>query len=517
MEQESKIKETLENIVGKKFVLDELAVSLEISSAEIIDFLFDLKDQEEIEFLSFSDGTLRISRLGNIVAKGEFVKTKDIKHTFPEDIKIFKLVNFSLTLPQKLRIEFDKCMADNEFVEKFKKISESEVLEILNERASIFKKQNEEMLERQRLEKKKLRISKQEEAEFINKSSQLTPEERMKVKEQQKIHNVMPTSKNKDINFEVEKQKKLNAERQANKIRYGHHETNQERYERLARELKTKQLDKKEAFQQNIENRKDYVDSYKLGEIVEGTVTKIIANGMYVNIGKSDGFVHVDELRSPRSLKFLKHMRQGNTLNFEIIDIDFNRKNIDLIPTSKKIVKEQNDTIVKQQEQLVEIVLQKIIDNGGSESLKFLLRLITKCSKDNSSEWALVPSESRLKKIRLINSGIVACVVDSESITLTVLNNQTEKNTILQELIDEYVPPRKRQGFFRNVPSALPLSIPHKVASKHKKILYSAFLESFKLTVKSGKNPMKASHSVYLINQLSDKFSKDLMQPTYIN
>ena len=40
MEQESKIKETLEKIVGKKFVLDELAVSLEISSAEIIDFLF---------------------------------------------------------------------------------------------------------------------------------------------------------------------------------------------------------------------------------------------------------------------------------------------------------------------------------------------------------------------------------------------------------------------------------------------------------------------------------------------
>lgn len=517
MEQESKIKETLEKIVGKKFVLDELAVSLEISSAEIIDFLFYLKDEEELEFLSFSDGTLRISRLGNVVAKGEFVNTKDIKHIFPKDIDIFKLVNFSLTLPQKLRIEFDKCMADNEFVEKFKKMDEDEIIKLLEQRVLIFKEQNEELLERVRLEKEKLRTRKKEDTEFINKSTQLNPEEKVKVKEAQKVHKTIPRSKKKDTNFQVEKEKKLNAERQANKVKNGIFETNQERYERLARALKTKQLDKKEAFQQNIEKRKEYVDSYKLGEIVEGKVIKIIENGMYVNIGKSDGFVHIDQLRSPQSLKFIKHLRPGSTFNFEIIDIDFNRKNIDLIPTSKKILEQQNDEIIKKQEQLVETVLEKIADNGGTESLKFLLRLITKCSKDNSSEWALVPSESRLKKIRLINSGIVACVVDSESLTLTVINNPTEKNSSLQELIDEYVHPKKRQGFFRNVPSALPLSIPHKIASKHKKILYSAFLESFKLTVKSGKNPMKASHSVYLVKQLSDKFSKDLIQPTYIN
>ena len=505
----------MSKLLGKEFKINEFCETYKLEKKKFIKLFFELEDEGIIKFALTESSNIRLIEVQNHKIEEQNIQQK--QYVFPKDIELFNLVVFGLTLDIKYRIELDKCMADSEFVEKFKKMEENEILNILKKRVSIFEKQNKELLEGQKLEREKLRVRKQEEAELLNKSSQLTPEEREKIREVQKIHNSTPRSKSKDINFEVEKEKKLNAERQANKIRYGHHETNQERYERLARELKTKQLDKKEAFQQNIENRKDYVDSYKLGEIVEGTVTKIIANGMYVNIGKSDGFVHVDELRSPRSLKFLKHMRQGNTLNFEIIDIDFNRKSIDLIPTSKKILKQQNDVIAKKQEQLVEIVLQEIADNGGNESLKFLLRLITKCSKDNSSEWALVPSESRLKKIRLINSGIVACVVDSESITLTVLNNQTEKNTSLQDLIDEYVPFRKRQGFFRNVPSALPLSIPHKVASKHKKVLYSAFLESFKLTVKSGKNPMKASHSVYLINQLSDKFSKDLTQPTYIN
>jgi len=515
MFNETEVLMQLKNLLGKEFTVPELCESYGYDTREFAEYFFELDKENKISFVLNAKGMLRLAHV--MGEKAQIEQIEDESYKFPKDIETFNLVVFGLTLDINLRIEFDKCMANDTFVEKFKKMEENEILNILKERASIFEKENEELLEGQKLEREKLRVIKQEEAELLNKSSQLTPEEREKIREVQKIHNSTPRSKSKDINFEVEKEKKLNAERQANKRKYGHHETNQERYERLARELKTKQLDKKEAFQQNIESRKEYVDSYKLGEIVEGTVIKIIENGMYVNIGKSDGFVHVDELRSPRSLKFLKHMRQGSTLNFEIIDIDFNRKNIDLIPTSKKILKQQNDAIAKKQEQLVEIVLQEIADNGGSESLKFLLRLITKCSKDNSSEWALVPSESRLKKIRLINSGIVACEVDIESITLTVLNNQTEKNTSLQELIDEYVPSRKRQGFFRNVPSALPLSIPHKVASKHKKVLYSAFLESFKLTVKSGKNPMKASHSVYLINQLSDKFSKDLMQPTYIN
>ena len=515
MFNETKVLMELKNLLGKEFTIPELCESYGYNTREFAEYFFELDKENKISFVLNAKGMLRLAHV--MGEKAQIEQVEDESYKFPKDIEIFNLVVFGLTLDINLRIEFDKCMADGEFVEKFKKMDEDEIIKLLEQRVLIFKEQNEELLERVRLEKEKLRTRKKEDTEFINKSTQLNPEEKVKVKEAQKVHKTIPRSKKKDTNFQVEKEKKLNAERQANKVKNGIFETNQERYERLARALKTKQLDKKEAFQQNIEKRKEYVDSYKLGEIVEGKVIKIIENGMYVNIGKSDGFVHVDQLRSPRSLKFLKHMRQGNTLNFEIIDIDFNRKNIDLIPTSKKILKQQNDAITKKQEQLVEIVLQEIADNGGSESLKFLLRLITKCSKDNSSEWALVPSESRLKKIRLINSGIVACVVDIESITLTVLNNPTEKNTSLQDLIDEYVPSRKRQGFFRNVPSALPLSMPHKVASKHKKVLYSAFLESFKLTVKSGKNPMKASHSVYLINQLSDKFSKDLIQPTYIN
>lgn len=504
----------LKQLVGNKFRLVDFANSLQQTSEEIIERLFELQENGQIDFMPIADGTIRISRVGNMEAKGSLAKTNLFE--FPKDYDLSRLVVFSLTLKPTLRIQFDKCMAENMFVEKFKKMEESEIIKFLEIRRDVLKKETKELMEKHRLDAKKTSAFNKDAREFKKKSGKLTDEERKKISEAQKAASPIKKSKKDQVNFELEKEKKLNSERRANRARGGYFETNQERFERIALELKQKNLNKKSAFRERLDERKGNVHLYSLGQIVEGKVVKIIEKGMYVDIGKSDGFVHISEIKSPRSLKFLRQMQVGKTLNFEIIDIDFNRRNIDLIPTSKKIMKGSNIEAIKKQKLLVEDILQELNDNKAKDSLKFLVRLIKKCLKYNSSEWALVPSKSRLKKIRLINSEIVICVVDRENVTLTVMYHPNDKNLELNKLIDEYVPPKKRQGFFPKMPTAVPLVLPHKVAMKNKRVLYSAFLQSFERSQELGKNPMKSSHSVYLVDKISELFSENLEQPAYI-
>ena len=504
----------LKQLVGNKFRLVDFANSLQQTSEEIIERLFELQENGQIDFMPIADGTIRISRVGNMEAKGSLAKTNLFE--FPKDYDLSRLVVFSLTLKPTLRIQFDKCMAENMFVEKFKKMEESEIIKFLEIRRDVLKKETKELMEKHRLDAKKTSAFNKDAREFKKKSGKLTDEERKKISEAQKVASPIKKSKKDQVNFELEKEKKLNSERRANRARGGYFETNQERFERIALELKQKNLNKKSAFRERLDERKGNVHLYSLGQIVEGKVVKIIEKGMYVDIGKSDGFVHISELKSPRSLKFLRQMQVGKTLNFEIIDIDFTRRNIDLIPTSKKIMKGSNIEAIKKQKLLVEDILQELIDNKAKDSLKFLVRLIKKCLKYNSSEWALVPSKSRLKKIRLINSEIVICVVDRENVTLTVMYDSSDKNVELNKLIDEYVPPKKRQGFFPKMPTAVPLVLPHKIAMKNKRVLYSAFLQSFERSKELGKNPIKSSHSVYLVDKISELFSENLEQPAYI-
>jgi hypothetical protein len=66
------------------------------------------------------------------------------------------------------------------------------------------------------------------------------------------------------------------------------------------------------------------------------------------------------------------------------------------------------------------------------------------------------------------------------------------------------------------MPTAVPLVLPHKIAMKNKRVLYSAFLQSFERSKELGKNPMKSSHSVYLVDKISELFSENLEQPAYI-
>ena len=94
----------LEQLIGKKFKLSDFSKSLEVSSDELIELLFKLQDDEYLSFVPFPDGTIRISKVGELEAKGDISKAELYK--FPDDHNLSRLVIFGLSLNIELRMEF---------------------------------------------------------------------------------------------------------------------------------------------------------------------------------------------------------------------------------------------------------------------------------------------------------------------------------------------------------------------------------------------------------------------------
>ena len=138
-------------------------------------------------------------------------------------------------------------------------MDESEIIKFLEIRRDGLKKETKELMEKQRLDAKKTSAFNKDAREFKKKSGKLTDEERKKISEAQKAASPIKKSKKDQVNFELEKEKKLNSERRANRSRSGYFETNQERFERIALELKQKNLNKKSAFRERIDERKRYL------------------------------------------------------------------------------------------------------------------------------------------------------------------------------------------------------------------------------------------------------------------
>ena len=66
------------------------------------------------------------------------------------------MIIYSLSLDQQLRIEFDKCMVDDSFVERFKNMSKNELKSFLKSRAQFFEAENKAELEKIQKEKNDL-------------------------------------------------------------------------------------------------------------------------------------------------------------------------------------------------------------------------------------------------------------------------------------------------------------------------------------------------------------------------
>tara|TARA_Y100000591_G_scaffold198738_1_gene171928 strand:+ start:5248 stop:6840 length:1593 start_codon:yes stop_codon:yes gene_type:complete len=519
----------LRQIIGKKFKLQDFSKSLKVSSEELVELLFKLQEDEYLDFVPFPDGTIRISKVGELVAKGDITAAKLFE--FPNDYSLSRLVIFGLTLDIEYRMEFNKCMENEDFVEKFKSMEEGEIKDFLKIRVDFYKEKNQAELDKAKKDKEDLEFRKQQK----NKATPLSEDDKKNIAEAQakyktgKEARVIKTKKGPMTDL----RKKHELEKKRNLLRYGIAETNNARIARLKREEEREA--QKEAFKERIESRKENVINYEVGQVLDGIVVKVIRFGVYVDIGESDGFIKTEDLSNINI-----ELSTGSKIECKIINIDLKRRNIDLIPvsikpndkTSAKIKSkpmakpkpssnkpDKSDKellILKKEKKRVDEVLQNIIDSGGKDSLTFFTRLIKKNIKENGLEWSITIPKNRKNRVRLNNYGLEGAYIDDKGIMLVLLNSDVGSPAEIKYLIDKYVPAKDRQGKYRKVPKAVPLFLNHKELVGKKQFLYKGYCQFFMEAKLTGKNSWKKAHSDYAIKQLSKLLSIDLKQPEYL-
>jgi len=523
---EEKILNQLEELLGKEFTIPEFAKSYQYDVQSFAEYFFELDKDNKIDFILTTKGAIRLKHVLNKTVNLENVDTN--KFNFPKDIELYKLIIFSLGLEINLRIEFDKCMAQNHFVDKFKQMDQNELLIFLRNRAEFFAKDNQELLNEKKIEIEKLSTAQLDNDEIIH----LTPEEKSKIAKAQEKHlkknnqTVIKTEQN----FKVAIEQKLELERKRNYLVTGYSETNQEKYQRLAKARKNTEQLNRDKFKAKIEERKKYVDNYYVGQVVSGKIVKKIPIGIYVDLGDSDGFISITNLDSLIMRKYSSKFWVGNTIKCEITFIDIKRGNIDIIPTSKKISTKKklnkNKTVKKvinksilenkkNENEKIKKTLEAILDAGGKESLQFFARLIKKNIKDNPSEWSVSLPKNKKNTVRLNNFGLEGSYINEQGIMIVVINSKF-KNYELDYLIDKFVPAKNRQGKYSKLPMAIPLFIDFKNLKGKKTVIYSAYVDFFDQAKKTGKNSWKKAHEADFIIELAKTLNVELGQPDYI-
>src|SRR4249920_3595612 len=78
------------------------------------------------------------------------------------------------------------------------------------------------------------------------------------------------------------------------------------------------------------ESRDNFLNSLKVGEVREGTVSSVVSFGAFVDLGGMDGLIHVSEL----SWKHVDHpgsvVAVGDPVTVQVLDVDFERERISL-------------------------------------------------------------------------------------------------------------------------------------------------------------------------------------------
>jgi predicted RNA-binding protein with RPS1 domain len=527
---EDKLLSDLKGLLGKEFTLPELATSYDYDFDEFAQFFFHLDELKKIEFSLTKKGGVRLIHVLGQSANEDEIEIE--KYRFPKDINLYRLQVYSLSLNQQLRIEFDKCMSDESFVERFKKMSKDELKSLLKTRADFFKKENEKI--QKSLAEDRERLKKLNEGKNITQKS-LTPKEKKQIAEAHKKYkndtHVRKVEKKEDYKKQLEL--KLKNERSKNKLTYGISETNEERYKRLEEKTKASR-DASKQFKERIALRKLNVPNYYLGQIIKGTVTKKTQYGCFVDIGDSDGFIKFKYLDPILYLKFKENLKPGGVLNCEVTDIDLERLNIDLTPTSKKQSpirdskrdsKHQNsykkdlqvfDEPTENHKEKVNLVIQNIIDSGGEDALYFFVKLVKHNIKVNNSEWSLALPKNRKNTIKIYNNALEGGYINDKEVMVVIYKNPANTNYKLNYLVDKYVASKDRQGKYSKLPSAIPLRIDFESLESKKDVILDAYIQFLELAMATGNNIWKSKHEVYLVNMLSKNLAVELKQPIYV-
>lgn len=77
-------------------------------------------------------------------------------------------------------------------------------------------------------------------------------------------------------------------------------------------------------------NEELFWKSIFINKIVEGTVKKILPYGAFIEVGGIDCFIHISDLSYTRIESPAEVLKEGQTLNFKVIELDRNNKKVKL-------------------------------------------------------------------------------------------------------------------------------------------------------------------------------------------
>ncbi|MCS7205264.1 MAG: S1 RNA-binding domain-containing protein [Leptospiraceae bacterium] len=80
----------------------------------------------------------------------------------------------------------------------------------------------------------------------------------------------------------------------------------------------------------NQEKWEKFLSKYKEGDIVEGTITKIISYGMFIRVEDLDGFIHQNDISWKSDYPFRKNYRKGDRIKAKILSINPEENKISL-------------------------------------------------------------------------------------------------------------------------------------------------------------------------------------------
>jgi small subunit ribosomal protein S1 len=136
--------------------------------------------------------------------------------------------------------------------------------------------------------------------------------------------------------------------------------------------------------QQGVEREKKVavMARYKVGDVVDGTVTKVMPFGLMVNLGEMEGLVHASEVSWERQAEAINNYQSGSTVSVKVIELD--EANGRMYLSMKQLTEDPWETKVKKHHvgDTVEGAVSKITSYGTIVDINGIEGLLKGASAD---------------------------------------------------------------------------------------------------------------------------------------
>ena len=177
------------------------------------------------------------------------------------------------------------------------------------------------------------------------------------------------------------------------------------------------------------EAKAKFYDSIKAGDKLEGTVSRIVDFGAFVDLGGVDGLIHISELSWGRVKKVTDVLKEGDKVTVYVLSVDKDKNKISL---SLKDVNQNPWILAKDKYKLSDIVegkVVRIVDFGAFVELEEGVDGLVHISQ--ISQKHIAKPEEVLSIGQVVKAKITEVDTDNKKISLSIkeVDSQNEEDT----------------------------------------------------------------------------------------